>query len=198
MLKYISIPLLFAACVWIAFNGCTPAQPNLKSSVKYQPVVSGEGEEAAVIPADTILFDPLSLGDDGIFIPRPLQVADRYQGMIFIEEDEAGDVQEDSMEVERDTASVWEEQVKPGFRVQIFASNDVTRAREIEQLASQQFPAEGVYLVYDPPSYKVRVGNCAEKIAADALKYKVIKLGYRDAWVVKDNVIVKVKVIQNR
>ena len=198
MLKYFFISFLIAACVWIAFNGCTPALTNLKGSVEYQPVVSGEAEEAAVIPADTILFDPLSLGDDGIFIPRPLQVADRYQGMIFIEEDEAEEVRKDSMEVERDTTSVWEEQVKPGFRVQIFASNDVTRAREIEQLASQQFPAEGVYLVYDPPSYKVRVGNCAEKIAADALKYKVIKLGYRDAWVVKDNIIVNVKVIQNR
>ena len=122
-------------------------------------------------------FDPVELGDDGVLIPRAPSISNKINDTtsnIPIEEK-------------------YEEQERQGFRIQIFSSSTNLRAREIEKKASGQF-SEGVYLIYDPPTYKVRVGNCLTKEEADIIRQKAVSLGYRDAWVVRDKIIVKVKV----
>jgi hypothetical protein len=46
------------------------------------------------------------------------------------------------------------------------------------------FPGE-VYLQYDAPYYKVRVGNCLTRREGDLLQERAVRRGYRDAWVVR-------------
>jgi cell division septation protein DedD len=69
-----------------------------------------------------------------------------------------------------------------GYRVQIFASSQKDRAEEIAAEARTRF-SERVYVVYDAPFYKVRVGDCITRQEADVLKEKASAQGYEAPWV---------------
>lgn len=79
----------------------------------------------------------------------------------------------------------------PGFRVQICAVSDEERARQIQREAILKFINEEVYLIYDSPYYKVRVGNCLTRYEADQLQQSAVEKGFDDAWVVRT--IIKTK-----
>jgi hypothetical protein len=66
--------------------------------------------------------------------------------------------------------------------VQIFASSQQERAEEIAAEARTRF-REPVYVVYDAPFYKVRVGDCITRQEADVLKEKASAQGYEAPWV---------------
>jgi cell division septation protein DedD len=70
----------------------------------------------------------------------------------------------------------------PGYRVQIFASSDRARAESAAADARQRF-VEPVYIEFEAPLYKVRVGDCATRHEADTLKEKAGTQGYDGAWV---------------
>lgn len=70
-----------------------------------------------------------------------------------------------------------------GFRVQLIASDAEGEARSLEQQAMLDFK-ESVYLIFDPPNYKVRLGDCPTRAEANALRDRALKLGYDNAWVV--------------
>ncbi|RJP82969.1 MAG: SPOR domain-containing protein [Candidatus Zixiibacteriota bacterium] len=76
-----------------------------------------------------------------------------------------------------------------GFRVQLVATDSEGEARSVEQQALLDFP-DGVYLIFDPPNYKVRVGDCESRPRAMELRDKAVKLGYPNAWVVQSRVTV--------
>jgi len=97
----------------------------------------------------------------------------------------------------QDTVEVgYEERLVPGFRVQIFSSPDGDAAREVEAEASATFQElTGVYLEYDVPNYKVRLGDCESWRDAERLKEEAFELGYTNAWVVRTQIIKRVKKI---
>jgi len=70
----------------------------------------------------------------------------------------------------------------PGYRVQIFASSERDRAEAAAAEARRRF-TEPVYVEYEAPLYKVRVGDCATRHEADTLKEKAGTQGYDGAWV---------------
>lgn len=72
----------------------------------------------------------------------------------------------------------------PGYRVQICATSDEEKARAIKRKAMLRFD-ERVYMVYDTPYYKVRVGDCRTRMEAEELKKKAIQKGFHDAWIVR-------------
>jgi len=75
----------------------------------------------------------------------------------------------------------------PGYRVQIFASSDRNRAESAAAEARQRF-AEPVYIEFEAPLYKVRVGDCATRHEADTLKERAGAQGYDGAWVAETQV----------
>lgn len=75
----------------------------------------------------------------------------------------------------------------PGYRVQIFASSDRTKAESAAAEARQRF-SEPVYIEFETPLYKVRVGDCATRHEADLLKEKAGTQGYDGAWVAESQV----------
>jgi hypothetical protein len=76
-----------------------------------------------------------------------------------------------------------------GFRVQLVATDSEGEARSVEQQALFDFH-DGVYLIFDPPNYKVRVGDCESRAKAMELRDKAVKMGYPNAWVVQSRVTV--------
>ncbi len=77
----------------------------------------------------------------------------------------------------------------PGFRVQALFTGDIDQANHTKDTLTTLLPDDWVYLVYEAPYYRVRVGNYTERTAANQMVKKLVSLGYSDAWVVRDNII---------
>lgn len=70
-----------------------------------------------------------------------------------------------------------------GYRVQVFASPDRDAAqRQRSDLEARL--GEKVYVDYQPPYYKVRVGNCPSSEACAALQARLRQAGYTSVWTV--------------
>jgi hypothetical protein len=76
----------------------------------------------------------------------------------------------------------------PGFRVQLFASSEIDSAVARKTEAEAAFPGEWFYIVYDPPTYKLRGGNFLNRADADAYAQFVSSNGFPDAWIVPERV----------
>ena len=86
-------------------------------------------------------------------------------------------------ETQQDTAELI-----PGFRVQVFSSSDIDEANTTMATVQGLFPEEWFYLVYDPPTYKIRAGNFLTRFDADRFVNQLASRGYREAWVVPEKV----------
>ncbi|NOZ57631.1 MAG: SPOR domain-containing protein, partial [Calditrichaeota bacterium] len=120
-------------------------------------------------------FDVSSLGIEKIPLPRTATGAGQ-QGT-------SGQTQ-----TTQDTLQSAESQLVLGYRVQICATPDEQEARSYLHEAILKFPDQGVYLTFDSPYYKVRVGDCKSRFEAEELQKLVQKNGFPDAWVVRTKV----------
>ncbi|HEV8537793.1 MAG TPA: SPOR domain-containing protein, partial [Bacteroidota bacterium] len=77
----------------------------------------------------------------------------------------------------------------PGFRVQALLTQDIDEADMAQRNLEQQLPDEHMYMVYDAPYYKIRVGNFPDRSGANLTLRRLVGLGYKDAWIVPDNVL---------
>lgn len=74
-----------------------------------------------------------------------------------------------------------------GFRVQVLSTLDHESAADLREKLSPQFDDE-VYVIFDPPNYKVRVGNYRSRFDAENSQHRLKKLGYRTAWIISSEV----------
>jgi hypothetical protein len=77
----------------------------------------------------------------------------------------------------------------PGFRVQILMTEDIDRATGFRDSLMAQLPEEWVYIVYDAPNYKVRVGNFSDRPSGNRMAEQLGRMGYLDAWIVPDLIV---------
>jgi len=77
-----------------------------------------------------------------------------------------------------------------GFRVQIFSSFEKDEAERIAENARNKLN-EKVYVEFDPPYYKVRIGNIIDSEEAEALKTEIRSYGYSESLVVRTRIIIK-------
>lgn len=75
----------------------------------------------------------------------------------------------------------------PGWRVQIFASASMVNADALAEKARAKF-TEPVYVEYEPPLYKVRVGDFLTKREAEMMRTRALSEDF-DAWVVESLVV---------
>jgi hypothetical protein len=75
-----------------------------------------------------------------------------------------------------------------GYRVQIFSATNIDEASRKKEEAEGLFPEEWFYLVYDPPTYKIRGGNFLTRFEADRFSRLLAEKGLRDSWIVPDRV----------
>ena len=76
------------------------------------------------------------------------------------------------------------------YRVQLFTSKLYGEAKDAAVVAEEIFDRP-VYLDYEVPYFKVRVGSFAERDDAESYQMKAKAAGYTDAWVVMVNLGVK-------
>ena len=82
-----------------------------------------------------------------------------------------------------DSLSMSHPGVTQGYRVQIYLSDSLPEAARVMAEARERFQEE-VYLEYDAPYYKVRVGDCQTESMGQELLKTAHDLGYKDAWLV--------------
>jgi hypothetical protein len=98
------------------------------------------------------------------------------------------------LEIPRDSTIVLED-IQQGYRIQIFASSSIDEAGKMKASVLLKLPQDSVYIVYDPPVYKVRLGDFPSRYDASTKLSGVVDQGYPEAWIVPDN-IVRRKTIQ--
>ena len=74
-----------------------------------------------------------------------------------------------------------------GFRVQVLSIQDLNKANAIFSSLSSQFDSE-VYIIYDSPNYKLRIGNYTSRVSAEKTREKLLSLGYSAPWIIKTKI----------
>ncbi|MDM7925800.1 MAG: SPOR domain-containing protein [bacterium] len=121
-------------------------------------------------------FDPSTLDDDTFRVIPPNQTGNsgtNSQPVVVPKTTRRADSAEETVQ---------------GYRVQLAATTDEIRARDLKKEAMLKLK-EKIYLVFESPNYKVRVGDCRTFDEARLLKQEVIASGFTDAWIVKTNVV---------
>ena len=77
--------------------------------------------------------------------------------------------------------------VVDGFRVQVISTQDLNEANRLMMKLSSLFGNE-VYIIFDSPNYKVRVGNFRSRGNAEKVRQRIVDLGHRAAWIVRTKV----------
>ncbi len=98
------------------------------------------------------------------------------------------------LNIPKDSTTV-EETPQLGFRIQVFSTSSIDEAMKMKSEVLAKLPQDSVYVVYDPPVYKVRLGDFPSRYDASIKLSSVVDLGFPDAWIVPDN-IVRRKVVQ--
>ncbi|HIA30529.1 MAG TPA: SPOR domain-containing protein [Candidatus Marinimicrobia bacterium] len=83
----------------------------------------------------------------------------------------------------RDTSEI----IIEGYRVQALVTRNTHSADSIRAVLSDKID-EDVYITYEVPYYKIRVGNCVDRKQAEELKLKLVELGYASAWIIRTRV----------
>ncbi|NQT24197.1 SPOR domain-containing protein [candidate division KSB1 bacterium] len=123
-------------------------------------------------------FDPLTMNDEEIIVePLPEQTS--------VASDEPVLASSTISNVSTNQVDNGEEVL--GWRVQLLSVSDEQSAREAKGRAMKRFN-EGVYMILDGSSYKIRVGDCISEDDAKNLVTKAIQKGYPDAWKVVSRV----------
>jgi hypothetical protein len=79
----------------------------------------------------------------------------------------------------------------PGYRIQVANSNDRNQVFAIKTKIYQMYPELKPYLIYQPPNYKLRVGNFKTAEEAGAYMQKLTKDFPSGVYLVHDIIEVK-------
>lgn len=137
-------------------------------------------------------FDPSSLKDDDLKFP----VNKVFENNTETDKNESEIIPENTPEEVYETEIV----TMNGYRVQLLATPYQKQAREAKQKAIFKIE-EKVYLEFESPLWKLRVGNCRTKKEAEQLRNKMRSIGRRageeewtNAWIVYTKIKVEKKV----
>ena len=70
-----------------------------------------------------------------------------------------------------------------GYRVQIVISQNEQELQDVKTDIEKSIN-EQTYIIFELPNYKLRVGNFLNRKEAENFQKKIVRLGYRTAWVV--------------
>ena len=111
-------------------------------------------------------FDPLSLEGPSYLIVKP----------------EPG--QKEAEERGKEGRVKGEEGRVARYRVQVFATTYLDQAEEFAQKVREKIE-ERVYIQYESPLYKVRVGDCSTEEEAKLLLEEISQAGFPHPWIVR-------------
>lgn len=152
-------------------------------------VADEETRKPATSEVDQRGFDPLELPEDREVVPIEHPRAGEISGRAAFVEAES---------LEPDTVYGGSDESGPAldslnnqaYRIQLLTSKVYGDANYARQVAEEIFDRP-VFMDYEVPYFKIRVGSFAERQDAEEYLMRVKSAGYTDAWVVMVNVRVK-------
>jgi hypothetical protein len=160
--------LFFALCVLVLLTaGCASSPPFIRDEEPKQETSKGSlaEYESTLNPVDY---------DQEVEVVEKKHIEEKKQQAPF-------EIPKDSL--------VVEEEVVQGFRIQVFSSSGVDEATLMKDILTKKFIGDSVYVVYDAPVYKVRVGDFLNRYEANQRLPEFMEKGYRDAWIVPDRIV---------
>lgn len=156
--------VLFFVLFFIIYLTCATKEPVVKEEIEE------EKEEAEEV---TVELEPLAILKDDVVISPPKWEIKKidYDALLPSELRPI-----DSLKISLD-------EMTQGWRVQIGNFREVEHAIEISDKAGSLME-EIVYLDFDAPFHKVRVGDCSTRKNAQALLDKMKRLGFPDAFLI--------------
>ncbi len=168
--------VLSPAIVFCALVGCSPSNPD----------VTGEQKQSQ--DSQKEVKRPLSYYEATL---DPSQYEDEVE---VVEKKKTEERDTTELRIPKDSAVV-QETSQLGFRIQIYSTSNIDEAMRMRTNVLAKLPQDSVYVVYDPPVYKIRLGDFPTRYDASIELPTIVDMGYADAWIVPDN-IVRRKVIQ--
>ena len=81
--------------------------------------------------------------------------------------------------------------VSEGYRVQVLATRYFERADSLAVIMKNTI-RDSVYVDFDAPNYKVRVGDFIDRDSAESLQQDLVQMGYNSAWILRSRINSKV------
>ena len=129
-------------------------------------------------------FDPLELPQDSEIVPARYPRTDPLMGrQSLVEVDNEVAEGDSTLALPPSNATVGDTLNNQAYRVQLLSSRVYKEARDGARVAEEIFD-QPVYVDYEVPNYKVRVGNFADRLAAEDYQQRARAAGYANAWVV--------------
>jgi SPOR domain len=75
-----------------------------------------------------------------------------------------------------------------GYRVLVVSTDNLEKANDVRSEIYFKTQNKEVYISFEPPFYKVKVGDFTDRSEANNLKFKLNQLGYSEARVVQETV----------
>jgi hypothetical protein len=76
----------------------------------------------------------------------------------------------------------------PGYRVQVTTTDNLDEANSTRSDILFRANQKNIYISFDPPFYKVKVGDFTKQSEASELQFKLRQMGYPEARVITDSV----------
>jgi len=74
-----------------------------------------------------------------------------------------------------------------GYRVQVLATRYFERADSFA-IVMKNTVSESVYVDFETPNYKVRIGDFIERESAESLQQDLVQMGYNSAWILRSRI----------
>tara|TARA_Y100000782_G_scaffold25719_1_gene28409 strand:+ start:1004 stop:1429 length:426 start_codon:yes stop_codon:yes gene_type:complete len=74
-----------------------------------------------------------------------------------------------------------------GFRVQVLATSSQENAERLRYELAIEY-GKDIYIVFDAPNYKVRIGNFIDRRLAEKLRLELINKGYPSSWIIRTRI----------
>ena len=77
--------------------------------------------------------------------------------------------------------------VLEGYRVQVLATRYIERADSLAAIMKNTI-SDSVYVDFEAPNYKVRVGDFIDRDPAETLQQELVQMGYNSAWILRTRI----------
>ena len=77
--------------------------------------------------------------------------------------------------------------VLEGYRVQVLATRYIERADSLAAIMKNTI-SDSVYVDFEAPNYKVRVGDFIDRDSAESLQQDLVQMGYNSAWILRSRI----------
>ena len=74
-----------------------------------------------------------------------------------------------------------------GYRVQVLATRYFERADSFA-IIMKNTVSDSVYVDFETPNYKVRIGDFIERELAESLQQDLVQMGYNSAWILRSRI----------